>query len=253
MSSALSFEPAQIIPGSVVLVGGGPGDPELITVAGLRALHGADVILYDRLAPTSLLDGLDAECVNVGKVPRGAHTPQETTNQMLIDYARDGKRVVRFKGGDSFVFGRGGEEVIALAEAGIQVTVIPGVTSSVAAPELAGIPVTHRGLSQGVTVVAGHVKPDDERCTVNWSALAKTNTTIVVLMGVKYLPDIVKKLLDSDLAPDTPAAVVSSAATDQQSTIRARVDEIVNIATREAVTPPSITVIGAVAGLDLKI
>ncbi len=240
-----------LAPGSVTLVGGGPGDPDLITVAGLEALRQAEVIYYDRLAPTTLLEALDAECINVGKIPRGAHTPQNEINALLIKDAQAGKKVVRLKGGDSLIFGRGGEEAIALAAAGIPVQAIPGVTSSVSVPELAGIPLTHRGLSQGVTIVAGHVPPDDVRSQIDWSALAKSGTTIVILMGVKFLPEIVAKLLASGMAGRTPVAVISNGALPEMSVIRARLAEIVNIATRDKVAPPSITIIGDVAELNL--
>ena len=165
----------QLTPGTVVLVGGGPGDPDLITVAGLRAVRQADVVLYDRLAPLAVLDEMrpDAERIAVGKIPRGACTPQERINEILIERARAGRTVVRLKGGDNYVFGRGGEEAQACALAGVPVDVIPGVTSAVAVPALAGVPVTHRSLSQGFTVVSGHVPPGDPRSTVAWEAAGR--------------------------------------------------------------------------------
>ena len=243
----------QLTPGTVVLVGGGPGDPDLITVGGLRAVQQADVIVYDRLAPLAVLDQArpDAEKIDVGKIPRGPQTSQEDINAILIEQARQGRRVVRLKGGDNFLFGRGGEEAIECAQAGVPVQVIPGVSSSIAAPALAGIPVTHRGLSQGVTIVSGHVRPQDSRSELNWVALAQTNTTLVILMGVKYLPDIVAELVGAGLDSGTPAAIVMNAASDQMRVLRAPLGEIAEIAGREGVTPPAITIIGAVAALEL--
>lgn len=243
----------QLSPGTVVLVGGGPGDPDLITVGGLRAVQQADVIVYDRLAPLAVLDQArpDAEKIDVGKIPRGPQTSQEDINAILIEQARQGRRVVRLKGGDNFLFGRGGEEAIECAQAGVPVQVIPGVSSSIAAPALAGIPVTHRGLSQGVTIVSGHVHPQDPRSDLDWAALAGTHTTLVILMGVKYLPEIVAELVAAGLAAQTPAAIVMNAGSDQMRVWRAPVGEIAEVARREGVAPPAITIIGAVAALEL--
>ncbi len=243
----------ELVGGTVVLVGGGPGDPGLITVAGLEAIKQADVIIYDRLAPLECLEDAreDAELINVGKIPRGEFTPQETINALLIERAQAGLKVVRFKGGDNFVFGRGGEEWQACADAGVPVRVIPGVTSSIAAPELAGIPVTHRSLTQGFTVVSGHVPPGDERSTVNWAALAQANTTIVILMGIHYLPQIVDELTAAGLATDTPAAVIMNAGHDVMRALRTDVSGLVAAVRDNEIEPPAVTVIGQVAGLDL--
>lgn len=234
--------------GTVTLVGGGPGDPDLITVAGLTALREAEVVLYDRLAPLELLDECPpgAELIDAGKVPRDEFTPQETINELLVDRAKAGRRVVRFKGGDSFVFGRGGEEWQACVRAGIPVRVIPGVTSSVAAPALAGIPVTHRGLTQGFTVVSGHVPPDDERSCLDWEVLARTRTTLVILMGVKYLPDITARLIAGGLDPETPAAIIVHATSSEMKVFRATVATIAEESITRQVVPPAITVIGEV-------
>ena len=185
--------------GSVTLVGGGPGDPGLITVAGLDAVRAADVVVTDRLAPLGVLHGLDVEVIDVGKIPRGRSTPQEEINRILVEHARAGRRVVRLKGGDSFVFGRGGEELEACTAAGIPVVVVPGVTSAIAGPALAGIPVTHRGLTQGFTVVSGHLPPGDPRSTVDWGALARTGTDIVLLMAVATLPAITQTFVAEGL------------------------------------------------------
>lgn len=240
-------------PGHVTLLGGGLGDPDLITVAGLRALRRADVIVYDRLAPLTLLAEArdDAELIEVGKMPRGPFTPQERINEILIDRALAGRDVVRFKGGDPFVFGRGGEEWLACREAGLDVSIIPGISSSIAAPELAGIPVTHRGISTGFTVVSGHLAPDDPRCDVDWPRIATLGTTIVILMGVQNLPAITQTLVASGLAPDTPAAVIADAGLTTMRVVRADVGGIGEAAASAGIGPPAVCVIGAVAGLDL--
>lgn len=247
-------EPSANPIGAVVLVGGGPGDPDLITVAGLRAIREADVIIYDRLAPLAVLDQArpGTERIDVGKIPRGPQTSQDDINALLITHARAGKKVVRLKGGDNYLFGRGGEEVLECAAAGVPVQVIPGVSSAIAAPALAGIPVTHRGLSQGVTIVSGHVPPGDQRSELDWAALARTRTTLVVLMGVKYLPEIVAALVAAGLDPNTPAAVVASAGTPAMRVLRASVSQIAETAAAEGVEPPAITIIGAVAALELS-
>ena len=169
--------------GRVLLVGGGPGDPALLTVAGRDALAAADVVVTDRLGPVSALDEIapQAEIVHVGKIPRGDFTPQERINELLVEHARAGRTVVRLKGGDGYLFGRGGEEWNHCVAAGVPVEAVPGVSSAFSVPALAGIPVTHRGLSQGVAVVSGHVGPDDPRSEVDWAALATSRLTIVVL------------------------------------------------------------------------
>lgn len=239
----------EFAPGTVTLVGGGPGDIDLLTLGALKALRAADVVLHDRLAPEAALDECRDDCllVPVGKVPRGKCTPQEEINRLLVEHARAGRVVVRLKGGDPFVFGRGGEEWQACVEAGVSVQVIPGVTSSVAAPALAGIPVTHRAVSRGFTVVSGHVPPGDPRSDVNWSALARTNTTIVILMGVKYLPEITAELRGAGLPDDVPAAVVEDAASQRMRVVHATLASVADEAVAADVRPPAITVIGPVA------
>lgn len=244
----------ELAPGSVTLVGGGPGDPGLMTVAGLAAIREADVIVHDRLGPLDCLsearDG--AEIINVGKIPRGEFTPQERINEILVDRATRGLRVVRLKGGDNFVFGRGGEECMACREAGIPVRVIPGVTSAVSVPALAGIPVTHRGLTQGFVVVSGHVPPSDPRSDVNWAALASANLTLVVLMGVQNLPEIAAELQASGMAGSTPAAVIADGSLADQFALRAPLDGIAAAAAEAGVRPPAIVVIGQVAELEFE-
>jgi uroporphyrin-III C-methyltransferase len=239
--------------GEVVLVGGGPGDPDLLTVGGLRALREADVVLYDHLAPLACLEETRAGAVliDVAKIPGGRQVSQEEINRLLVEHARTGARVVRFKGGDPFVLGRGSEEWLACAEAGVPVRVIPGVSSAVAGPELAGIPLTHRGLSQHFTVVSGHVGPGHRASTVNWDALATGGGTIVVLMGVANLEAICTGLVERGLDPETPAAVIASATTPGQQVVRGTAATLPGLAARARVRPPALTVIGAVVSLNL--
>lgn len=242
-----------LTPGTVTLVGGGPGDPDLITVGGLRAVQQADVLLVDHLAPQAVLAEAraDAEVVNVGKWPGGPRTTQDEINALCIEHARAGRSVVRLKGGDPYVFGRGGEEFLACAEAGVPVRVIPGVTSAVSVPALAGVPVTHRTLSQGFTVVSGHVAPGDPRSSLDWPTLARTHTTLVILMGVKNLPSITAELVKGGMSPDAPAVIVEDGASERARVVRGTVATIAEDAEREGVRPPAITVIGDVAGLSL--
>ena len=236
--------------GRVVIVGGGPGDPGLLTVAGHAALCAADVIVTDRLAPVAILDEIapHARIIDVAKVPGGRRTEQCVINAMLIEHARAGRNVVRLKGGDGFVFGRGGEELDECVRAGVEVTVIPGVSSSVAAPAAALIPVTHRGLTQGFTVVSGHVPPDHPECTVNYPALAAANTTIVLMMAVANLEAITSVLIDSGLPGHTPAAVITDGTLRAQQVVRADLGTVAAAARAAGVRPPATTVIGAVAG-----
>ena len=237
--------------GRVVLVGAGPGDPDLITVAGLKALRDADVIVTDRLVPGLLLDEArkDAKIIPVGKTPRGEFTPQERINDLLVEHASAGKTVVRFKGGDPFVFGRGYEELLACAAAGIPVTYVPGISSSIAGGGLAGIPITHRGITQGYTVVSGHVPPGDERCDIDWDHLAGSGLTLVIIMGVLYLPQITERLIAAGLDPRTPTAVVENAGLPQMRLVRSSVGEVAQTAQAEGIRPPAVTIIGDVAGL----
>ncbi len=232
--------------GRVVLVGGGPGNPDLLTLGGLAALREADVVVCDRLAPLGILDTLDPrpEVIHVGKIPRGEHTPQERINEILVEQARAGRTVVRLKGGDSFVFGRGGEEWNACVAAGIPVSVVPGVTSSIAAPALAGIPVTHRDVTQGFVVVSGHVGPGDPRGTVDWAVLARTGMTLVILMGVAVLDAIATTLVAAGLDPATPAACIADAGMPSQRIVRGTVTSIAGLAAAAGIGAPAVTVIG---------
>ena len=235
--------------GRVILVGGGPGDPELLTLKGFQALADADVVVIDRLAPLAVLDGLreGVEIIDVSKIPRGRSTPQEEINDILVSRAREGRVVIRLKGGDPFVFGRGMEEVIACKEAGVPVEVIPGISSAIAAPELAGIPLTHRGTSQGFTVVSGHAAPDDPRSTLDWAALARGGTTLVVLMGVETVPSIVGALIDAGRDGDTPVACVMDGGLPSQKVVLTTLAAIVSSGPPPELRSPAVTVIGAVA------
>lgn len=238
--------------GRVTLVGGGPGDPGLLTVAGHEALRDADVVVTDRLAPLGALTDLasDTFVVDVGKVPRGRATAQEEINRLLVEHARAGRNVVRLKGGDSFLFGRGGEELQACVAADVEVRVVPGVSSALAVPAAAGIPVTHRGLNQGFAVVSGHVPPDDPRSTVDYAALARSGTSLVLLMAVETLPAITRALIDGGLPAGTAATTIADGTLASQQVVRATLGDIAESVTDAGITPPAITVIGAVAGFD---
>lgn len=234
-------------PGTVTLVGGGPGPVGLLTVEGLRALQEADVVIADRLAPLEVLSQLSpsTEVVHVGKIPRGASTSQEAINDLLVTHAHAGRAVVRLKGGDGFVFGRGGEEWLACSDAGIPVRVVPGVSSAIAAPALAGIPVTHRSLSQGFAVVSAHVAPGDPRSEVDWAALARSGLTLVVLMGVATLGDLAATLIDAGLDAGTPAATIAEGGMPGQRTVRAPLGDLADAVQAAGLGAPATTVIGA--------
>lgn len=238
--------------GRVVLVGGGPGDPDLITVAGRRAVREADVVVTDRLAPLALLDEVrpGTEIVDVSKVPAGPTTGQDEINRILVERGLAGKVVVRLKGGDGFVFGRGAEEWQACASAGLPVTIVPGLSSAVAVPGLAGIPVTHRDLNQGFTVVSGHVPPGDPRSILDWTALARTGTALIILMGVRTLPAIARTLIEHGLAANTPAATIADGGLPGQRVVRATLDRIAEVGDEAGIRPPAITVVGTVAAFD---
>lgn len=232
--------------GEVVLLGGGPGHPGLMTLDGLAALEAADVIVYDRLAPLGLLNHAraDAELIPVGKIPRGEFTPQERINEVLIEQARSGRFVVRLKGGDNFVFGRGGEEWNACVDAGVPVQVIPGVSSAVAVPALAGIPVTHRHLTPGFVVVTGHVAPGDSRNDVDWDALATCGLTLVILMGVAALGQIAERLIGAGMDPGTPTACIADGGLATQRSARGTLMTIADAAADAHISAPAVTVIG---------
>ncbi|KAA6222990.1 uroporphyrinogen-III C-methyltransferase [Streptomyces albofaciens JCM 4342] len=235
----------------VALVGGGPGDPDLITVRGRRLLAEADVVIADRLGPRDLLAELPphVEVIDAAKIPYGRFMAQEAINNALIEHARAGKSVVRLKGGDPYVFGRGMEELQALAEAGLPCTVVPGISSSISVPSAAGIPVTHRGVAQEFTVVSGHVAPDDERSTVDWSALARLRGTLVVLMGVENSGAIAATLIAHGRGADTPVAVVQEGTTAAQRRVDATLGTLGETVRAEGVRPPAVIVIGEVVAV----
>ena len=232
---------------TVFLVGAGPGDPGLLTVRGAEVLAGAEVVVHDRLADASLLDLAppDAERIDVGKAP-GGPVRQDDITDLLVERGLTGAAVVRLKGGDPFVFGRGGEEALALAAAGVSFEVVPGVTSAVAVPAYAGVPVTHRGLSASFTVVTGHSRPAVE-ADVNWEALAQVGGTVVVLMGVAHRDLISDRLRRGGLPDDTPVIAVQWGTRPEQRSVRTTLARLAG----EAIQPPATIVIGAVAGLDL--
>ncbi len=235
----------------VVLVGGGPGDPELVTVAARRALSEADVVVADRLAPRELLDELspDVEPVDVAKLPRGRAASQDEINRVIVDRARAGKRVVRFKGGDSFVYGRGYEEVLACEAAGVPWTVIPGLSSAISVPAVAGIPVTHRGVAHEFVVVSGHLPPDHPESLVEWDAVARLRGTVVLLMAVHNLPTIAARLVAGGRAEGTPVAIVSEGTMPGERTLLSTLGGVADDMAREEVRPPAIVVVGDVVSV----
>ncbi|MEW2811333.1 uroporphyrinogen-III C-methyltransferase [Streptomyces massasporeus] len=232
----------------VALVGGGPGDPDLITVRGRRLLAEADVVITDHLGPRDLLAELSpgVEVIDAAKLPFGRFMAQEAINDALIEHARKGKSVVRLKGGDPFVYGRGMEEVQALAEAGIPCTVVPGISSSISVPGAAGIPVTHRGVAHEFTVVSGHIAPDDERSLVDWPSLAKLTGTLVILMGVSTIGKVAETLIAHGKSPDAPVALVQEGTTAGQRRVDATLATVAETVRTEDVKPPAVIVIGDV-------
>ena len=230
----------------VALVGAGPGDPELLTIRAAKLLAAADVVVYDALVGDGVMALISphAELIDVGKRP-GQGVAQELTNLLLIRLAHEGKRVVRLKGGDPFVFGRGGEEAVALAEAGVQCEIVPGISSAIAAPAAAGVPVTFRGLAASFTVVTGHRQHGET--PVNWTALAQTGGTLVVLMGVAHRGEIATALMAGGLAADTPVAAIHRATTGGETAQRCVLSELGSTDVRS----PATLVIGAVAALDV--
>jgi uroporphyrin-III C-methyltransferase/precorrin-2 dehydrogenase/sirohydrochlorin ferrochelatase len=235
--------------GRVALVGGGPGDPELITVRGRRLLAAADVVVADRLAPGLLLDELrsDAELVDASKLPYGPAQAQDEINRILVDRARAGRFVVRLKGGDPYIFGRGGEELAACAAAGVPVIVVPGVTSATAVPAAAGIPLTQRGVAHEAVIVSGHLAPGHPKSLVDWPALARLRGTVCVLMGLANLAAITAALLDGGRPATTPAAVIQEGTTAAQRTVHGTLGTIAAQALAAGVRPPAVVVIGEVA------
>jgi uroporphyrin-III C-methyltransferase/precorrin-2 dehydrogenase/sirohydrochlorin ferrochelatase len=235
--------------GHVALVGGGPGDPGLITVRGRQLLAAADVVLVDKLAPTQWLASLDpdTEVIDAGKAPHAHNMTQTEINAALVEHAQAGKRVVRLKGGDPYVFGRGSEELAACLDAGIDVEVVPGITSAIAVPAAAGIPVTHRGVTQEFTVVSAHLDPAADGTTVDYDSLARSTGTLIFLMGVGRLARLTEELVRRGRAATTPVAVIESGTLPAE---RVRIGTLADIATIAAdAAPPAVVVVGDVVGL----
>jgi uroporphyrin-III C-methyltransferase/precorrin-2 dehydrogenase/sirohydrochlorin ferrochelatase len=247
-------EQATRLPG-VAIVGGGPGDADLITVRGRRLLAHADVVVADRLAPQELLAELapQVEIVDAAKLPRGRSMSQQAINDVLVERALAGRFVVRLKGGDPYVFGRGSEEVEACVAAGVPVTVVPGVTSAVAVPGLAGIPLTHRGMAHEAVVVSGHLAPDDPASLVDWPGLARLRGTLVLLMAVDRLPQIAQVLIAHGRDPATPAAAVQDGSLPTERVVVAPLRELPNAVLAAGVRPPAIVVVGEVVTLRQRL
>lgn len=231
----------------VTLIGAGPGDPELITLKAIRALAEAEVVLVDDLVnPDILRHAPQARVIQVGKRGGCKSTPQHFINRMMIALAEQGQRVARLKGGDPFLFGRGGEEMLALRAAGIEVDIIPGITSGTAVPASIGIPLTHREYAHGVTFVTGHTR---DGASPNWRALVESETTLVIYMGLKHLPEIVSGLLQAGLPADTPAAVIQQGTLPQQQQVVTNVSNLPLAVKQQGIVSPAMIVVGEVAGL----
>ena len=235
----------------VALVGSGPGAADLITVRGRRLLAKADVVIADRLGATSLLDelGPHVQVIDAAKIPYGRAMDQDDINAALIRHARAGKFVVRLKGGDPYLFGRGYEEVLACAAAGVAVTVVPGITSAFAVPSAADVPVTHRGMAHEVVVVSGHVAPEDPRSLVNWPALGRLQGTLVVMMAVRRIEAIANSLMSNGRAADTPVCVIQDGTTPTERIVRSTLDQVASDVVAQGIRPPAVMVVGPVAGL----
>jgi uroporphyrin-III C-methyltransferase len=241
-------------PGKVYLVGAGPGDPKLLTVRAAELLKEADVVIYDRLVGESILNLAPekAEKIYVGKRTGKHEVPQDKITELIIEKAQTGGKVVRLKGGDPFVFGRGGEEAEALVERGIEFEVVPGVSSAVAAPMYAGIPLTHRDYAASVAIMTGHRAGDAEK-VINWAKIADAVDTMVILMGVESLQAITQKLIEGGLNPETPAAIIESGTLRNQRTLIGKISTIAKDAEEKQVKPPAVIVIGEVANLGRKL
>jgi len=238
------------------LVGAGPGDPGLMTVKGLDCLRHADVVIYDRLVEESLLNEArpEAEKIYVGKADRLHILEQDSINQLLLEKAREGKMVVRLKGGDPFVLGRGGEEANALAKNGISFEVVPGISSAVAVPAYAGIPVTHRGVASSVTIITGHKAPEESEPKIAWDKISAATDTLVILMGLGNLAYVVDQLIKNGKSPSTPVAVITQGTTGRQRCLIGTLEDILAKVKTENLRPPSVIVIGNVVNLrnDLR-
>ena len=243
-----------MVSGKVYLVGAGPGDPQLLTIKAVKVLKEADVVIYDRLVGEEILclAPQSAEMIYVGKRTGKHEVPQYKITELIIEKAKDGGKIVRLKGGDPFIFGRGGEEAEALVEKGIEFEVVPGVSSSVAAPMYAGIPLTHRDYAASVAIITGHRAGDAEK-PIDWVKIAKAVDTMVILMGVESLDGIVGKLLEGGISADKPVAMVESGTYAKQRTLISTLGKIVKEAEEKQIKPPSVIVIGEVANLGRKL
>lgn len=237
--------------GFVSLVGAGPGDPDLLTVKGARVIQQADVVVYDRLVSKEILAlaNENAEMIYVGKKLDFHFVPQDKINQVLVDKALEGKHVARLKGGDSFIFGRGGEELEELAENGVSFEVIPGITAAAGATSYAGIPLTHRDHAQSVQFITGHLQKDGQE--IEWSSLAQANNTLVFYMGLKQSPVITQNLLDNGLSPDISCAIIENGTRPEQRVFHGRLSELPQLA-KQAVSP-ALIVVGSVTSLHTKL
>lgn len=237
--------------GFVSLVGAGPGDPDLLTVKGARVIQQADVVVYDRLVSKEILAlaRKDAEMIYVGKKLDFHFVPQDKINQILVDKANEGHHVVRLKGGDSFIFGRGGEELETLAENGVRFEVVPGITAAAGATAYAGIPLTHRDHAQGVQFVTGHIQKDGDE--INWHSLAQSNSTIVFYMGLKQSSYLTERLIEHGLDPETPCAIIERGTTPKQRVLTSELKTLPTIA--KQANSPSLIVVGSVTRLHQKL
>ncbi|MFJ5763533.1 uroporphyrinogen-III C-methyltransferase [Neobacillus sp. NPDC093182] len=240
--------------GKAYIVGAGPGDPELITVKALKCIQRADVILYDRLVNPELLKEAKRDChlIYCGKQPNYHTLQQETINHLLVKYTKQGKNVVRLKGGDPFVFGRGAEEVEALLAKGLQVEVVPGITAGIAAPAYAGIPITHRDLGSSFAVVTGH-KPKGKPTDINWKSLATGVDTLAIYMGITNLPYICEELMKHGKKENTPVAIIQQGTTLAQRTVTGTLSSIVSVVKKEGIQNPAMIVVGEVVTFRDKI
>jgi uroporphyrin-III C-methyltransferase/precorrin-2 dehydrogenase/sirohydrochlorin ferrochelatase len=239
----------------VALVGGGPGDPDLITVRGRQLLAEADVVVADRLGPRELLAELspDVTVIDAGKVPYRRQMSQDEINEALVTHATNGKFVVRLKGGDPFVFGRGGEEMLACLRAGVPVTVVPGISSAIGVPTAAGLPVTHRGTAQDFHVISVHVPPGDERSTVDWPAMARSEGTLVLLMSLERIGTITRTLMKHGRRGNSPVSVIADGTMPTQRTIYSTLEHVETRLADEGVQPPAVVVIGGVVAIAAEI
>jgi uroporphyrin-III C-methyltransferase / precorrin-2 dehydrogenase / sirohydrochlorin ferrochelatase len=239
----------------VALVGGGPGDPGLLTVRGRQLLADADVVVADRLAPRAVLGELapDVLVIDAGKIPNGRAMSQREINELLIRHASAGRFVVRLKGGDPFVFGRGGEEMLACLRAGIPVTVVPGVTSAVGVPTAAGVPVTHRGTTQDFHIVSVHVPPGDDRSSVDWEALARGTGTLVLMMAVDRIGSVAQALIRFGRSANTPVTVIADGTMPTQRTMYATLDDVETRIADEGIRPPAVIVVGEVVAVAAEL